>query len=156
MHEGKQSTGVLHAPRPLNPAPPLWRLAPTRAHDGRCLADFMMWIPALGDRPEQSRERIAQMIREVCESYGEEVAFADLNYAINVLWVSVAAEPGLAGRVAQSIRGRVPDALLVGGQLGAALNEPPSPATHEVEQLATRALEHFLERRMRSTSVLGG
>lgn len=45
---------------------------------------------------------------------------------------------------------------ILGGQLGAALNEPPSPATHEVEQLATRALEHFLERRMRSTSVLGG
>jgi hypothetical protein len=31
----------------------------------------------------------------------------------------VAAEPGLAGRVAQSIRGRIPDARLVGGQLGA-------------------------------------
>ena len=44
---------------------------------------------------------------------------------------------------------------ILGGQLGAALNEPASPATHEVEQLATRALEHFLERRMRSTSVLG-
>ncbi len=119
MHKDKRSTGALHAYCPHSPAPPLWRLAPTRAHDGQCLADFMMWIPGLGDRPEQSRERIAQMIREVCESYGEQVAFADLNYAINVLWVSVAAEPGLAGRVAQSIRGRVPDALLVGGQLGA-------------------------------------
>ena len=74
----------------------------------------------LGDRPALSREQTAQLIREVCESYGERVAFADINYAINVLWVSVAAEPGLAGRVAQSIRCRVPDALLVGGQLGCA------------------------------------
>jgi hypothetical protein len=109
----------LHAVRPLTPAPPLWRLAPTRAQDGRNVADFMMWIPGLGKRPEWSRERTAELIREVCESYGGQVVFADINYAINVLWVTVAAEPGLAGRVAQSIRGRVPDALLVGGQLGA-------------------------------------
>jgi hypothetical protein len=120
MRRGKESNGTLPTPCPLRPAPPLWSLAPTRAHDGRCLADFMMWIPGLGDRPALSRERTAQLIREVCESYGEQVAFADINYAINVLWVSVAAEPGLAGRVAQSIRGRVPDALLVGGQLGLA------------------------------------
>ena len=43
---------------------------------------------------------------------------------------------------------------ILGGQLGAALNEPPSPATHEVEHLATRSVEHHLERRLRSTSVL--
>jgi len=121
MRKDNPSNGALHAVRPLSPAPPLWKLAPTRAHDGQCLADFMMWIPGLGDRPELSRERTVRLIREVCESYGEQVAFADINYAINVVWVSVAAEPGLAGRVAQSIRGRVPDALLVGGQLGAAV-----------------------------------
>lgn len=45
---------------------------------------------------------------------------------------------------------------ILGGQLGAALNEPPSPATHEVEVFATRALEHFLERRMRTTAAFGG
>jgi DNA repair protein RecO (recombination protein O) len=43
---------------------------------------------------------------------------------------------------------------ILGGQLGAALNEPPSAATHEVEHLATRSIEHHLERRLRSTSVL--
>jgi DNA repair protein RecO (recombination protein O) len=43
---------------------------------------------------------------------------------------------------------------ILGGQLGAALNEPASPATHEVEHLATRSVEHHLERRLRSTSVL--
>jgi DNA repair protein RecO (recombination protein O) len=43
---------------------------------------------------------------------------------------------------------------VLGGQLGAALNEPASPATAEVHLLATRALEHFLERRMKSTTVL--
>jgi hypothetical protein len=31
---------------------------------------------------------------------------------------------------------------------------PASPATHEVELLATEAVEHHLERRLRSVSVL--
>jgi DNA repair protein RecO (recombination protein O) len=43
---------------------------------------------------------------------------------------------------------------ILGGRLGAALNEPVSPATHEVEHLATEALEHHLERRLRSVSLL--
>jgi recombinational DNA repair protein (RecF pathway) len=44
--------------------------------------------------------------------------------------------------------------LILGGQLGAALNEEASPATEEVEHLATRAMEHQLERRLRSVSLL--
>lgn len=43
---------------------------------------------------------------------------------------------------------------ILGGQLGSALNEPASPATHEIDHLATRALEHHLERRLRSVSLL--
>jgi DNA repair protein RecO (recombination protein O) len=43
---------------------------------------------------------------------------------------------------------------ILGGQLGAALNEPTSPATHEVEHLATEALEHHLERRLRSVGLM--
>lgn len=43
---------------------------------------------------------------------------------------------------------------ILGGRLVAALAEPATPATHEVELLATRSLEHFLDRRMRSTTVL--
>jgi hypothetical protein len=38
--------------------------------------------------------------------------------------------------------------------VGAALNEPPSPANHEVEYLATEALEHHVERCLRSLSLL--
>ena len=45
--------------------------------------------------------------------------------------------------------------LILGGQLGAALNQPVSPATHEVDRIATRAMEHHLERRIRSVSILG-
>jgi DNA repair protein RecO (recombination protein O) len=44
--------------------------------------------------------------------------------------------------------------MMLGGRLGAALNEPASPVTNEVQALATSALERFLERRMKSTTVL--
>ena len=43
---------------------------------------------------------------------------------------------------------------ILGGQLGAALNEPASPATTDVEHLATRAMEHHLERRLKSVTLL--
>ncbi len=44
--------------------------------------------------------------------------------------------------------------LVLGGRLGAALNEPASSATGEVEHLAIDALEHHLERRLRSVTLL--
>ena len=43
---------------------------------------------------------------------------------------------------------------ILGGQLGTALSAPSSPVTHEVEHLATESLEHHLERRLRSISLL--
>jgi DNA repair protein RecO (recombination protein O) len=43
---------------------------------------------------------------------------------------------------------------MLGGDLVAVLAEEPSPAGYEVEHLATRALEHHLERRMRSVGLL--
>jgi DNA repair protein RecO (recombination protein O) len=43
---------------------------------------------------------------------------------------------------------------ILGGQLVAALSLPASPATREVDQLATRAMEHHLERRLRSVGML--
>lgn len=51
-----------------------------------------------------------------------------------------------------------PEAVLVlqrilGGQLGDALNEPVSPHTAELDHLATKALEHHLERRLRSVAT---
>lgn len=43
---------------------------------------------------------------------------------------------------------------ILGGRLGAALNEPASPATVEIDHLATRSMEHHLERRLRSVAIL--
>jgi DNA repair protein RecO (recombination protein O) len=44
--------------------------------------------------------------------------------------------------------------LVLGGRLGDALNLPADRTTMEVEALATRALEHHLERRLRSVQLL--
>ena len=43
---------------------------------------------------------------------------------------------------------------ILGGELAAALNEPASDATVEIDALATRAMEHHLERRLRSIHLL--
>jgi DNA repair protein RecO (recombination protein O) len=43
---------------------------------------------------------------------------------------------------------------ILGGGLADALNQPTSAATHEVNQLATTALEHHLERRLKSLGTV--
>jgi DNA repair protein RecO (recombination protein O) len=43
---------------------------------------------------------------------------------------------------------------MLGGELNSALTEPTGPATYEVEQLGIRALEHHVERRLRSAVLL--
>ncbi|MDP8976408.1 MAG: DNA repair protein RecO [Actinomycetota bacterium] len=45
---------------------------------------------------------------------------------------------------------------ILGGDLAGVLGEPASPATKEAERLATRSVEHHLERRLRSVGVLDG
>lgn len=77
----------------------------------------------------------------------------------------VAFDVGEGGALCRLCAGRLsavalsPDGLalvrrILGGDLASALAEPPSRATAEVDRLATRALEHHLERRLRSISVL--
>ncbi|MGN6696089.1 MAG: DNA repair protein RecO [Aquihabitans sp.] len=43
---------------------------------------------------------------------------------------------------------------ILGGRLATALERSASPGTHEVDQLATRVMEHHLERRLRSVGLL--
>ncbi len=43
---------------------------------------------------------------------------------------------------------------ILGGQLGTALNAPASSATAELDHLAVKAVEHHLERRLRSVASL--
>jgi len=44
---------------------------------------------------------------------------------------------------------------VLGGDLGGALSTPAGPVVAEVERMATRAMEHHLERRLRSLPVAG-
>jgi DNA repair protein RecO (recombination protein O) len=43
---------------------------------------------------------------------------------------------------------------ILGGRLGDALSEPPSPATAEVAGLATRSMEQHVERRLRALRAI--
>jgi DNA repair protein RecO (recombination protein O) len=43
--------------------------------------------------------------------------------------------------------------LMLGGRMGAALNEPASPLTDVLERLAVRSVERHLDRRLRSATV---
>jgi DNA repair protein RecO (recombination protein O) len=61
---------------------------------------------------------------------------------------------GRLAAVALSADGLALVRRVLGGDLGAALGEPSSRATAEVDRLATRALEHHLDRRIRSVTVL--
>ncbi|HQV58841.1 MAG TPA: DNA repair protein RecO [Ilumatobacteraceae bacterium] len=45
---------------------------------------------------------------------------------------------------------------ILGGQMTSVLHEPPSPVTHEVSTLAARAVEHHIERRLRSVALFEG
>lgn len=45
---------------------------------------------------------------------------------------------------------------ILGGGLAGALEEATTPAAEEVERLATHALEHHIERRLRSSQILDG
>jgi len=74
----------------------------------------------------------------------------------------VAFDLEVGGALCRSCRSGVPlspEALdllrrILGGELAAALNEPASEATAEIDALATRAMEHHLERRLRSIHLL--
>ena len=43
--------------------------------------------------------------------------------------------------------------MILGGRLNEALDTPVGPVTHEVAGHATRALEHHLERRLRTVAM---
>lgn len=84
---------------------------------------------------------------DMCASCGSEGPFVAFDLS----------EGGVLCRTCRRGQPITPEALLLvrrilGGSLASALAEPPSPFTSEAEALATRAMEHHLERRLRTTS----
>jgi hypothetical protein len=97
----------------LEPDEPLWKRVPSRDSEGRPLADFMMIVPGLRDKPEAGLRTTVGELEKVLTFYGRFVVFADLNLRLNLLWVSVKPIPGITLEVAAAIKQRVPEALLV-------------------------------------------
>ena len=131
---------------PDRPSPQLYRMLlgalRTLADNDSALvvAGFFLKLLALEGAGPQVEECV------VCGDRAELVAFSEL-------------DGGLTCREHRRGTAVSPDAVrllqaVLGGRLGTALNEPPGPATAEVHHLATHALEHFLERRMKSAHLL--
>ena len=97
------------------PGEPLWRIVPTRDENGRLLTDFMMLIPRLCEKSASEVERVTGHIRSILALHSE-VVFADLNLALNLLWVSLRPTRGAMAEIAAAIRVLVPEAVLVANQ----------------------------------------
>lgn len=105
----------LSPPRGIQSGQPLWRIVPTRDENGRLLTDFMMLIPRLKEKSLAEVERTSGYIRSVLTLHSE-VVFADLNLALNLLWVSLRPKHGAMAEISAAIRLLVPEAVLVANQ----------------------------------------
>ena len=101
---------------PFQPGAPLWRHAPARDREGSPLSDVLLLVPGLR-QGGAIRDLVAAQLQAALGEFDDRVVFANLNLALGLAWVTVSAEPGLPGEVAEAIRRRVPDARLVSGQL---------------------------------------
>ncbi len=98
----------------LNPAEPLWKLAPTRDEEGGPVSDVLMIIPKLKTKPEQYIKDTLANIEFALKQYNNEVLFANLDMKLNTLWVSFKAVPGVYADLVSALKHNVPEAVLVG------------------------------------------
>jgi len=112
MKPARRQGCALKACTEIQPGLPLWKVVPTRDEQGERLCDFMMIIPRLKNRQPMYVQRAQAHIAEVLSRHGE-VVFANINLELNVLWVSHRHRSGLMLEIVNSIRLRVPEAVLV-------------------------------------------
>jgi hypothetical protein len=98
----------------MEPAGPLWKIAPTRDENGDHLSDFLMIIPRLRQKPEKHIKRTLNNIDRALKQFNQSVVFANMDMKLNTLWVSFKPEPGLFMEIAAAIKLQVPEAVLVG------------------------------------------
>jgi hypothetical protein len=98
----------------LNPAEPLWKLAPTRDSEGGPVSDILMIIPKLKTRPQHYIRDTLANIEFALKQYSNEILFANLDMKLNTLWVSFKAVPGVYVNIISTIKINVPEAVLVG------------------------------------------
>jgi hypothetical protein len=106
----------------LEPAKPLWKVAPTRDENGNRVGDLLMIIPKLKSKPKHHVQKTLTEIESVLKQFRSLVLFANVDMKLNTLWVSFKAKPGLFIEIASALKLRVPEAVIV-GDIGPRLNK---------------------------------
>ncbi len=97
----------------LDASEPLRKRAPAVDENGRALSDFMIIIPNLRKRSEHRIQQTMKDIHRVLAGFDDTVVFAELNLALNLLWVSIRPITGIRDDITQALRAVIPDARLV-------------------------------------------
>lgn len=97
----------------LDASQPLRKRAPAVDENGRALSDFMIIIPNLRKRSELRIQQTMQDIHRVLAGFEDTVVFAELNLALNLLWISIRPITGTRDDITQALRAVIPDARLV-------------------------------------------
>ena len=141
MLEAVDQLGLEREPNPRLYQMLLGALRTLEARDGVLVAPAFYWklLALEGLRPELD-------VCVSCGSVGPLVAF-DLDEG-GVLCVDCRRGTPIGAAALELMR------RILGGGLAGVLDEAESASTHEVDHLATRALEHHLERRLRSVGML--
>lgn len=98
----------------IEPAEPLWKVAPTRDEDGNHVSDLLMIIPKLKSKPSHHIQKTLSEIELALKQFSNLVLFANVDMKLNTLWVSFKAQPGLMIEIASALKLRVPEAVIVG------------------------------------------
>ena len=98
----------------IEPAEPLWKIAPTRDEDGNRVSDLLMIIPKLKTKPNHHIQKTLSEIELALKQFSTLVLFANVDMKLNTLWVSFKAQPGLFLEIASALKLSVPEAVIVG------------------------------------------
>ena len=98
----------------INPAEPLWKIAPTRDEDGNRVSDLLMIIPKLKSKPKHQIQNTLSEIEAALNQFKHLVLFVNVDMKLNTLWVSFKAQPGLFAKITNALKLHVPEAVVVG------------------------------------------
>ena len=97
----------------LDATEPLRKRAPAVDENGHALSDFMVIIPNLRKHPEVRIQQTMTEIHRILAGFGDSVVFAELNLALNLLWVSIRPVAGIRYEITEALRASIPDVRLV-------------------------------------------
>lgn len=109
--------GLVNTPRVtlsiLDASEPLRKRAPILDEHGKALSDFMVIFPGLREKSRPRIQKTTEDIHNVLTGFGDAIVFAELNLAINLLWVSIRPIAGIRYQISEALRARIPSARLV-------------------------------------------